>query len=113
MQSVRPAEPIRYGQPVYPPYGSSSSSAGMSNGVPMRCQDEQGFSRNVGDYWVENHRFNKTCRANGAVEVVNCVSKDGYRIPLNVSELKELMNGGKCFCLGPVDPGWCQVQVRN
>jgi hypothetical protein len=108
---------------LYPQYGSSSSSSSdssPSNGVSIRCNDENGYARNVGEYWVskfgefghlrgkgmrgfgskdtgfmkgikiwtiiqvENHRFNKTCRPNGAVEVANCVSKDGYRIPLNV-----------------------------
>jgi hypothetical protein len=49
-----------------------------------------GYQRNVGAYWVENHRFNKTCRPNGAVEVVNCVSKDGYRIPLNVNYMEKV-----------------------
>jgi hypothetical protein len=49
----------------------------------VQCSDEQNGDRNVGEFWIENHRFNKTCRANGAVEVVNCISKDGVQIPLN------------------------------
>jgi len=54
--SVRPAESIqRYGQPLYPQYGSSSSSSSDSsplNGVSIRCNDENGYARNVGEYWV-------------------------------------------------------------
>uniref|UniRef100_A0AC35FPA4 Ig-like domain-containing protein n=1 Tax=Panagrolaimus sp. PS1159 TaxID=55785 RepID=A0AC35FPA4_9BILA len=49
----------------------------------VQCSDEQNGDRNVGEFWIENHRFNKTCRANGAVEVVNCISKEGVQIPLN------------------------------
>uniref|UniRef100_A0AC34QNI9 Uncharacterized protein n=1 Tax=Panagrolaimus sp. JU765 TaxID=591449 RepID=A0AC34QNI9_9BILA len=55
----------------------------------IHCTDEQNNERNVGEHWIENHRFNKTCRANGAVEVVNCISKDGVQIPLNRNIVKD------------------------
>uniref|UniRef100_A0A915D6D1 Cyanovirin-N domain-containing protein n=1 Tax=Ditylenchus dipsaci TaxID=166011 RepID=A0A915D6D1_9BILA len=73
------------------PYRDRSATSGSSTtnnnnnwaSQAVRCVDEKGFQRNVGEHWLENHRFNKTCRPNGAVEVVNCISKDGYKIPLN------------------------------
>ncbi|KAI1720832.1 major allergen [Ditylenchus destructor] len=77
----------------------------------VKCVDENGYQRNIGEHWLENHRFNKTCRLNGAVEVVNCVSKDGYRIPLNGQLIRdgskyscEMTSQGTIrFAAGPVD----------
>jgi len=48
-----------------------------------KCIDEKGIHRNVGESWVENNRFNKICRSSGNVEVLNCITKDGYNVPLN------------------------------
>jgi len=77
----------------------------------MRCTDEAGNQRAVGSYWIENHRFNKTCRSNGAVEVVHCVSSTGYNIPLNGQLIKDgakyscemTPQGTIRFAAGPVD----------
>jgi hypothetical protein len=85
------------------PYGQGLST--------MRCTDENGSQHNVGDYWIENHRFNKTCRSNGAVEVINCVSSTGYKIPLNGQLIKDgakyscemTPQGTIRFAAGPVD----------
>ncbi|KAL3068089.1 hypothetical protein niasHT_038079 [Heterodera trifolii] len=88
-KNVRPADPIysRLG-------GGQQAYYGQSNGE-VRCNDETGLPRTVGSFWMENHRFNKTCRPNGAVEVVNCVSKDGYQIPLNSQVIRA---GAKYSC---------------
>jgi len=76
--------------------GNGMSNAWASNQQQaVRCVDENGYHRNVGEHWLENHRFNKTCRTNGAVEVVNCISKDGYRIPLNGQLIRD---GSKYSC---------------
>ena len=61
----------------------------------LRCVDENGYQRNTGEHWIENHRFNKTCKSNGAVEVVNCISRDGQRIPLNGQLIRD---GSKYSC---------------
>lgn len=61
----------------------------------IKCIDETSQQRDIGEYWIENHRFNKTCRASGAVEVVNCISKDNVKIPLNGSITKD---GNKYTC---------------
>ncbi|KAE9548632.1 hypothetical protein FO519_008156 [Halicephalobus sp. NKZ332] len=65
------------------------------NPTSAHCTDEQNGERRVGEHWIENHRFNKTCRANGAVEVVNCISKDGVQVPLNRQIVKD---GSKYTC---------------
>ncbi len=60
---------------------------------------------------MENHRFNKTCRGNGAVEVVNCINKDGFPIPLNGQLIRDgtkyscemTQQGTIRFAAGPVD----------
>uniref|UniRef100_A0A914LYN3 Sushi domain-containing protein n=1 Tax=Meloidogyne incognita TaxID=6306 RepID=A0A914LYN3_MELIC len=85
-------EPIVFPQPIRSQYGA----AGPIITPAVRCTDESGRPRHVGDYWTENHRFNKTCREGGAVEVVNCVSKDGYRVPLNGQMIQ---NGYKFECV--------------
>ncbi|CAD5224604.1 unnamed protein product [Bursaphelenchus okinawaensis] len=66
-------------------HGSKSVKApqNFSQDHAVKCIDEQSGQRDIGEHWIENHRFNKTCKENGAVEVVNCISKDGYSIPLN------------------------------
>jgi hypothetical protein len=77
----------------------------------LRCIDERGISRNIGEFWIENHRFNKTCRETGAVEVVNCISKDGYSIPLNGQLIRDGIKyscsatpeGTIRFAAGPVE----------
>jgi len=83
-------------------HGRSASSAGplAQQQAPyastfMRCTDENGNQRSVGESWVENHRFNKTCRPSGAVEVVNCVTRDGYSVPLNGQLIRD---GAKYSC---------------
>jgi len=60
-----------------------NQGTGSGSRPANKCIDEQGLHRNVGETWVENNRFNKTCRSTGAVEVLNCITKDGYRVPLN------------------------------
>jgi len=75
--------------------GNSQPAQSINSRNTYRCVDEQGTQRDVGAHWIENHRFNKTCKANGAVEVVNCISKDGYRVPLNGQLVKE---GSKYTC---------------
>uniref|UniRef100_A0A914HLF0 Secreted protein n=1 Tax=Globodera rostochiensis TaxID=31243 RepID=A0A914HLF0_GLORO len=92
-KTVRPvAEPIynrRIGE-QQPNYYGQQNVAGV-----VQCNDEMGIPQSVGSYWTENHRFNKTCRPNGAVEVVNCVSKDGYQIPVNSQVVRA---GAKYSC---------------
>jgi len=61
----------------------------------IKCIDETSQQRDIGEYWVENHRFNKTCKASGAVEVVNCISKDNVKILLNGSVTRD---GTKYTC---------------
>jgi len=61
----------------------------------LRCIDEQSQEREIGTYWTENHRFNKTCKPDGGVEVVNCITKDGFRVPLNGQLIRD---GTKYSC---------------
>ncbi|KAF7638449.1 hypothetical protein Mgra_00002126 [Meloidogyne graminicola] len=90
-KTVPRSEPIEQytQQPINSQYGRPIISP------TIKCTDENGKIRYIGDYWTENHRFNKTCKEGGAVEVVNCVSKDGYRVPLNGQLIK---NGHKLEC---------------
>ncbi|KAI6185305.1 hypothetical protein M3Y98_00008300 [Aphelenchoides besseyi] len=82
----------------------------FSSQSPHRCLDEQSIEREIGDHWVENHRFNKTCKPSGVVEVVNCISKEGYKIPLNSQVIRgstkytcDMTDGGTIrFAAGPV-----------
>uniref|UniRef100_A0A1I8BXX4 Hyphothetical protein n=1 Tax=Meloidogyne hapla TaxID=6305 RepID=A0A1I8BXX4_MELHA len=83
--------PVITSQPLRSQYGA----AGPIITPAVKCTDESGGFRHVGDYWTENHRFNKTCKEGGAVEVVNCISKDGYRVPLNGQMIR---NGYKLEC---------------
>lgn len=76
-------------------YKAGGEGALTSSSSAVKCVDEQGHQRSIGDFWVENHRFNKTCRANGAVEVINCISKEGIQIPLNGQVVKD---GSKYSC---------------
>uniref|UniRef100_A0A7E4W5V5 Ig-like domain-containing protein n=1 Tax=Panagrellus redivivus TaxID=6233 RepID=A0A7E4W5V5_PANRE len=63
--------------------------------VVVHCADEQNVEHRAGEHWIENHRFNKTCRADGSVEVVNCITKEGLQIPLNQNIVKD---GSKYTC---------------
>jgi len=94
----------------YPTTNGQAYAGGVSSQF-MRCTDENGYQRSAGDFWVENHRFNKTCRANGAVEVVNCISRDGFKVPLNGQLIRDgakyscemTPQGTIRFAAGPVD----------
>ncbi|KAI6190197.1 hypothetical protein M3Y97_00090500 [Aphelenchoides bicaudatus] len=76
----------------------------------QKCIDEHSNERSIGSHWIENHRFNKTCKPGGFVEVVNCLTKEGYKIPLNGQVIRdntkyscELTDQGTIrFAAGPV-----------
>lgn len=72
-------------------HGAKSVKAPQNFGPEhaVKCIDEQSQHRDIGEFWVENHRFNKTCKESGAVEVVNCVAKEGVQIPLNGQVIKD------------------------
>ncbi|EFO13097.2 hypothetical protein LOAG_15432 [Loa loa] len=70
---------------------------GTENGTTFQveCIDSKGEHHIADSWWIDGHRFNKTCLPSGRIEIVNCISKDGIRIPLN----KEIIiDGTKHIC---------------
>lgn len=49
----------------------------------LECVDSKGKQHAPGTWWLDNYRFNKTCLPTGKVDVVNCVSKNGHKVPVN------------------------------
>ncbi|VDM96834.1 unnamed protein product [Thelazia callipaeda] len=49
----------------------------------MECVDSDGNHHAIDSWWIDNHRFNKTCLASGKIDVLNCISKEGHQVPVN------------------------------
>ncbi|KAM3717895.1 Uncharacterized protein ACO02O_01914 [Dirofilaria immitis] len=77
----------------------------------IECIDSKGKHHAADSWWIDNHRFNKTCSSSGKIDVVNCISKDGIQIPINkeiiIDDTKFLCektkDGAIRFASGPVD----------
>lgn len=86
---------------------------GTENGTTFQveCIDSKGEHHVADSWWIDDERFNKTCLSSGKIEVLNCISKDGIKIPLNkeisVGDTKytcEKTNDGSVrFASGPID----------
>uniref|UniRef100_A0A1I7ZHJ8 Ricin B-type lectin domain-containing protein n=1 Tax=Steinernema glaseri TaxID=37863 RepID=A0A1I7ZHJ8_9BILA len=64
-------------------HGTKTVNAQSRTGeVILKCLDEKNNAHDIGTWWIENERFNKTCSQNGAVEIANCVAQDGARVPI-------------------------------
>ncbi|KAK0411302.1 hypothetical protein QR680_005591 [Steinernema hermaphroditum] len=94
-------------------HGTKTVNAQSRTGeVIMKCLDEKNNAHDIGTWWIENERFNKTCNRNGVVEIANCyVDKDGIRVPIggvlivgNVKYSCEMTDQGTIrFTAGPKD----------
>ncbi|VDM40817.1 unnamed protein product [Toxocara canis] len=89
---------------------SSAKSPDRKTGS-IECIDSKGQPHAVGSSWIENERFNKTCNASGYTEVHNCVTQDGFQVPVN-GELvlgntkytcEKTKEGAIRFASGPAD----------
>ncbi|VDK71458.1 unnamed protein product [Onchocerca ochengi] len=77
----------------------------------MECVDSKGENHAANSWWIDNHRFNKTCLPSGKIDVLNCIAKDGTQIPVNreiiVGDTKFLCektkDGAVRFASGPID----------
>uniref|UniRef100_A0A915PPS8 Abnormal cell migration protein 18-like fibronectin type I domain-containing protein n=1 Tax=Setaria digitata TaxID=48799 RepID=A0A915PPS8_9BILA len=77
----------------------------------VECIDSKGEHHAANSWWIDDHRFNKTCLSTGKIEVLNCISKNGIKIPLNqeviIDDMKFLCEKTKDsairFASGPVD----------
>uniref|UniRef100_A0A0R3RRR3 Ig-like domain-containing protein n=1 Tax=Elaeophora elaphi TaxID=1147741 RepID=A0A0R3RRR3_9BILA len=58
---------------------------GTLNGTTFQveCVDSKGEHHAAGSWWIDDQRFNKTCLRTGKIDVINCISKDGIKIPLD------------------------------
>ncbi|KAE9546965.1 hypothetical protein FO519_009823, partial [Halicephalobus sp. NKZ332] len=65
-------------------YSEKSTEASTTH-----CTDKKNKEHQAGEYWIDSNRFNTTCNADGAIEVVNCVSKSGVQIPVDRQIIKK------------------------
>uniref|UniRef100_A0A1I8EW57 Abnormal cell migration protein 18-like fibronectin type I domain-containing protein n=1 Tax=Wuchereria bancrofti TaxID=6293 RepID=A0A1I8EW57_WUCBA len=49
----------------------------------VECIDSKGEHHAAGSWWIDDQQYNKTCSSSGKTEVLNCIAKDGTKIPLN------------------------------
>uniref|UniRef100_A0A915B6R8 Abnormal cell migration protein 18-like fibronectin type I domain-containing protein n=1 Tax=Parascaris univalens TaxID=6257 RepID=A0A915B6R8_PARUN len=87
-----------------PTYSSEDS-------LSVECIDSKGNHHAIGSSWIENERFNKTCTQLGRTEIHNCVTHNGFKVPINGELIHEKIkyicertkDGAIRFASGPAD----------